>query len=72
MFEIVFSRKILSRFFRFTPKLSVVSDQVVVITEESNFYTPYSRNKLHDSNKGKKEDLQICRYSNSCRYSRCR
>ena len=37
--------------FRFTPKLS---DQVVVITEESDFYTRYCRNKLHDSKKGKK------------------
>ena len=55
--------------FRFTPKLS---DQVVVITEESDFYTRYCRNKLHDSKKGKNGDLQICRYSNSCRYSRCR
>ena len=55
--------------FRFTPKLS---DQVVLITEESDFYTRYRRNNLHDSNKGKKRDLLICRYSNSCRYSRCR
>ena len=37
-------------FFRFTPKLS---DQVVVITEESDFYTRHCRNKLHDSKKGK-------------------
>ena len=46
--------------FRFTPKLS---DQVVVITEESDFYTRYCRNKLHDSKKGKNGDLQICRYT---------
>ena len=54
--------------FRFTPKLS---DQVVFITEESDFYTRYCRNKLHDSKIGKNGGLQICRYSNSCRYSRC-
>ena len=41
--------------FRFIPKLS---DQVVVITEESNFYTRYCRNKLHDS---KKEKTEICK-----------
>ena len=54
--------------FRSTSKLP---DQVVVITEESDFYTRYRKNKLYDSNKGKNGDLQICRYSNSCRYSRC-
>ena len=40
--------------FRFTPKLS---DQVVVITEESDFYTRYCRNKLHDSKKEKKNGI---------------
>ena len=55
-------------YFCFTLKLS---DQVVIITEESDFYTPYCRNALHDSKRGKNGDLQICRYSNSCRYSRC-
>ena len=28
-------------------------------------YTRYCRNKIHDSNKGKTGDWQICRYSNS-------
>ena len=41
--------------FRFTPKLS---DQVVIITEESDFYTRYCRNKLHDS---RKEKTGICK-----------
>ena len=34
--------------FRFTPKVSDL-DLVVVITEESDFYTRYCRNKLYDS-----------------------
>ena len=42
--------------FRFTPKLS---DQVVVITEESDFYTGNCRNELHDSKKGEK--MGICK-----------
>ena len=48
--------------FCFTPKHSD-QVQVVVITEESDFYTRYCRNKLHDSKKGKNGDLQICRYT---------
>ena len=40
--------------FHFTPKLS---EQFVVITEESDFYTRYCRNKLHDSKKGKKTGI---------------
>ena len=40
--------------FGLTPKLS---DTVVVIREESDFYTRYCRNKLYDSNKRKNGDL---------------
>ena len=45
--------------FRFTPKLSVISDQVVVFNQrKAIFHTHYCRNKLQDPNKGKNGDLQ--------------
>ena len=40
--------------FRFTPKLS---DQVVVIAGDGDFFTRYCRYKLYDSNKGKNGDF---------------
>ena len=41
-------------FFLFTPTLS---DLVVVNTVESDFNTPYCKNKLYDSDKGKKQEF---------------
>ena len=57
MFEIVSQAKLL-RFFRFYPQTFRSSCR-------------YDRSKLYDSNKVKNGDLQICCYSNSCRYSSC-
>ena len=51
--------------FRFTPKLS---DQVVII-DESNFLilVIVEINNMTQRNEKKNGDLQICRYSNSCK-----
>ena len=68
VFEIVFSCKILSLFFPFYPQTFWPSCRY---NKGKHFFIRYCRNKLHDSNKGKNGDLQICRYSNSCRYLRC-
>ena len=73
MFEIVFSCKMLLRFFPFYPytfchlrpscRFNRGKRFAILVIVEIN---------LHDWNKGKNRDLQICCYSNSCRYSRCR